>query len=174
MYAYAIWRRAPFIALLIVIVVISYAPAVTEGTSTIRLSALTTPSVVTHVYVQAASVSLHRQGFLNDTGWTTISQGFPVVDLLSSASQPLASTISSTTVHSGRFDMVRIFFANSTIVIGGVKTPVAAPSPLELNMTLLVSPNGISDLLLLVAFDYAAFFENTPSLSFVLVRTSTS
>lgn len=174
MYAYAVWRRAPFIALLIVILVITYAPAVTEGTSTIRLAAVFTPSVVTHVYVQAVSISLHRQGLLNDTGWTTVSQSFPIVDLLSSTSPPPASTISSATIHSGRFDIVRIFFANSTIVIGGAKTPVAAPSPLELNVTLLVSPNGISDLLLLVAFDYTAFFMSTPSLSFVVVRASTS
>ena len=174
MYAYPIWRRAPFIALLIVIVVISYSPAITEGTSTIRLAAVFTPSLVNHVYVQAASVSLHRQGFLNDTGWTTLSQSFPVIDLLSSTGPSLASTVSTATIHSGRYDMVRIFFANSTIVIGGAKTPVAAPSPLELNLTILVAPNGISDLLLLVAFDYAAFFASTPSLSFVLVRASAS
>lgn len=172
MYAYPIWRRAPFIALLIVVVLLGYAPAVTEGTSTVRLAALSTPSVVTHVYIQALSVSLHRQGFLNDTGWTVISQNFPVVDLLTSGGEPLASTVSSGTIHSGRFDMVRIFFTNSTIVLGGARTPVAAPSPLELNMTLLVSPSGISDLLILVAFDYAAFFASTPSLSFVLVRAS--
>ena len=70
--------------------------------------------------------------------------------------------------------MVRIFFANSTAIISGVKTAVAAPSPLELNMTVLVPPNGTSDVLLLVAFDYASLFASTPTLSFVLVRASAS
>ncbi len=172
MYPYPVWRRAPFIGLLLIVLVIAYAPATTLGTSTLRLTALFTPSIVKHIYVQASSISLHRQGYLNDTGWTTISQTFPIIDIVAPSSQSAAQTISSATVHSGRYDQVRIFFANSTAVIGGSSESMAPPAPIFLNNTLLVSPNGTTDLQIIVAFDYTALLAATPSLNLVLVRTS--
>ncbi len=170
------WRRLPFIGLLIVIFVISYAPATTEGTATVRLADLSAPSIVSHIYIEVSSIEFHREGFPS-TGWVTISQSFPVVDLLSPANQSVAHTISSASIHSGRYDSMRIFFTNSTVVISGVnppEVPVAAPPSLVVNATLLVSPNGIGDLLLVVAFDYASLLSTTPSLSFVLVRISSA
>jgi len=170
MYSFPIWRRAPFIALLIVVVIISYAPATTQGTATVRLNALSSPSTVSHIFVEVSSMELHHQGLANSTGWVTISQSFPVIDLLAITSQSSSQAIGSASIHSGRYDSLKIFFTNSTIVIDGVRTLVAAPSVLSLTVTLPVSPNGNGDLLLVVAFDYAAIFASPASLSFTLIR----
>ena len=164
----------PFLAVLIVVLVINYAPATTQGTSTVAISALSAPSIVAHVYVRVSSISLHHAGFLNNTGWTSISQTFPIIDLLASARQSIAPTVSTATIHSGRYDLATIYFANSTLVINGTKTPVSAPPPLSLNMLLEIYPNATNDLFILVSFDYAAFFATTPSLYLVLVSARAS
>jgi hypothetical protein len=170
MYSLPIWRRAPFIALLIVVIIISYAPATTQGTATVRLTALSAPSIVSHIYVEVSSMELHEQGYPNSTGWVMLSQSFPIIDLLASANQSPSQAIASASIHSGRYDTVKILFTNSTILIDGVRTPVAAPSLLSLSLTFPLSPNGNGDLLLVVAFDYAAIFASPPLLSFALIR----
>lgn len=172
MYSLSVWRRAPFIALLVVVVVIAYAPATTQGTATVRLAALSTPSIVSHIFVQVSNMELHSQGFPNSTGWITISKSFPIIDLLSATNQSLSQTIGSATVHTGRYDALRIFFTNATLIVNGARTPVAAPPSLDVNATMLVPPNGIHDLLLVVAFDYAAIIATSPSLVFTLIRVS--
>src|SRR6266571_1729923 len=60
MYSFPAWRRAPFIALLIIIFVIAYAPATTQGTATVRLAALVSPSNVSHMYVSLSSIQVNR------------------------------------------------------------------------------------------------------------------
>jgi hypothetical protein len=172
MYSFPLWRRAPFIALLVIVMVIVYAPATAQGTATVRIAALSVPSIVGHIYIQVSSIELHSQGFPNSTGWTRISNSFPIIDLLSPANQSLSQTIGSATVHSGRYDALRIFFTNSTLIVNGAKTPVGAPPSLDVNATMLVSPNGIGDLLLVVGFDYAEIIATSPSLIFILIRVS--
>jgi hypothetical protein len=172
MYSFPLWRRAPFIALLVIVMVIAYAPSTTEGTATVRLAALSVPSIVGHIYVQVSSIELHSQGFPNSTGWTTMSKSFPIIDLLSPANRSLSQTIGSVTVHSGRYDALTIIFTNSTLIVNGAKTSVAAPPSLNVNATMLVSPNGIGDILLVIGFDYAEIIANSPSLSFILIRVS--
>lgn len=174
MYPFPVWRRAPFLALLIVILVIAYAPSTARGTSTFRLAALSSPSAVSHIYVRLSSLDLHGQGYPNGTGWTTLNGPFPVIDLLSQTNQSLSQTISSATIHSGRYDLERIFFTNATIVVGSTRIPVAAPPALQISSTLPVSPNGVSDLLIIVSFDYAAIFASSPSLTFTPVKVSTA
>jgi hypothetical protein len=170
MYAFPIWRRAPFIALLIIVIVIGYAPGTTQGTATVRLTALSAPSIVSHIYIEVSSMELHQQGYPNSTGWVMLSHSFPIIDLLASANQSPSQAIGSASIHSGRYDAVKIFFKNSTIVIDGLRTPIGAPSLLSLSVTFPLSPNGNGDLLLVVAFDYAAILATPPSLSFVLIR----
>jgi uncharacterized protein DUF4382 len=169
MYSFPVWRRAPFISLLIIIFVIAYAPATTLGTATIRFAAQSAPSSINHIYLGISSIQLHREGFLN---WTTIPQPLPIIDLLSTTSQSTPQTITSASVHSGRYDAIKIFFTSSTISISGRNQTVAAPPELDANTTMLVAPNGIGDLLLIVAFDYAALYATTPSLSFILISVS--
>jgi Domain of unknown function (DUF4382) len=170
-YPYAAWRRILFVAVLVVIIVIAFAPATTQGTLFLRFSSLSSPSIVSHVYVGFTQVSLHQAGYLNSSGWVIITQSFPNIDLLSNQAIPL--TVTSAPIHSGRYDEIRVTFSNSTLVIAGQRTPMSAPSVLSANVTLPVSPSGIGDILLVVAFDYSALFSSQPSLSFVLIRAST-
>jgi hypothetical protein len=177
MYQYPLWRRLPFIAILIAVLAISYTPATAQGTITVRISALASPSIISHLYVGAATVQLHHEGYFSNQGWTNITQSFLPVDLLSSTSQTTAQTLISVTVHTGRFDMVRILFSNSSMIIAGgnpARQSLIAPSPLNLNETLVVSPSGTGDLDLLVAFDYASLLGTSPVLGLVLVRASTA
>lgn len=172
MYSFPVWRQAPFIGLLIVVLVITYAPATTQGTTTVRLSSLRASSVVTHVYVQVSSAQAHADGFPNSTGWTSFAQPFPLIDMVSPSNQSISQIIASSTVHSGRFDELRIFFTNSTVVIGGTRTSLAAPAPVDLRPTIAVSPNGTTDVLIVVALDYTGLFANPPTLSFTVTQTS--
>jgi hypothetical protein len=177
MYPYPLWRRVPFIAVLIAILAISYTPATTTGTATVRISAIATPSIISHLYTGATTIQLHHQGYANNEGWTNITQLFPTVDLLTSTNQTTAQTLITATVHSGRFDTIRILFANSSMVITGTTSgqqPIIAPSPLTVNATLLVSPDGTGDLDIVVAFDYSTLFSTPPALTLVLVRASTA
>jgi hypothetical protein len=169
-YHYAAWRRILFVAVLVVIIVVAFAPATTQGTVLLRFSSLTSSSVVTHIFVGFTQIALHQAGYLNSSGWVIISQNFPHIDLLSN--QTIPPTVTSTLIHSGRYDQIRLIFSNSTIVISGRPVPVPAPPTLSTNMTLPVPPSGIGDILLVVAFDYSALFSSQPSLSFVLIRAS--
>lgn len=172
MYSFPLWRQAPFIALLIVVLVITYAPATTQGTTTVRFSALRTSNIVTHIYIQVSSAQAHVAGFPNSTGWTSFTQPFPIVDMVSPSNQSISQLIASSTVHSGRFDELRIFFTNSTVVIGGTRTSLAAPAPIDLRPNIHVSPNGTTDVLIVVALDYTGLFANPPNLSFTVILTS--
>jgi hypothetical protein len=169
-YPYASWRRILFVGVLVVIMVIAFAPATTQGTVFLRFSSLTSSSVVNHIYVGFTQIALHQFGYLNSSGWVLISQNFPHLDLLSS--QVIPPTVTSATIHSGRYDQIRLFFSNSTVVIAGRPVALPAPPMLSGNVTFPVSPNGIGDILLVIAFDYSALFSNQPSLSFFLVRVS--
>jgi len=171
-YPYAAWRRILFVAVLVVIIVIAFAPATTQGTMLLRFSSLTSSSVVSHIYIGFTQIALHQTGYLNSSGWVIISQRFPTIDLLSS--QTIPPTVSSAPIHSGRYDQIRIVFSNSTVVRAGLPLAMSSPSMLSVNVTLPVPPSGIRDILLVVAFDYSTLFSTPPSLSFVLVRVSTA
>ncbi|HXL50201.1 MAG TPA: hypothetical protein VN949_00150 [Candidatus Limnocylindrales bacterium] len=175
-YPYAAWRRILFVAVLVVIIVIAFAPATTQGTLFLRLSSLSTPSVISHIYIGFTEISLHEVGYVNSSicdacGWITISQSFPTVDLLSNLMIP--PTVTSAPIHSGRYDEIRVSFSNSTVIIPGSQPiPISAPPRLSTNMTLPVPPGGVGDILLVVGFDYSTLFSGQPSLSFVLIRAS--
>ena len=169
-YPYAAWRRILFVAALVVVIVIAFAPATTQGTVLLRFSSLTSFSAVNHIYVGFTQIALHQTGYLNSSGWVIISQNFPHIDLLSN--QAIPPTVTSAPIHSGRYDQIRVVFSNSTMVIAGRSIPVPAPPLLSSNMTLPIPPSGIGDILLVVAFDYSALFTSQPSLSFVLLRSS--
>jgi len=170
-YPYAAWRRILFVAVLVVIIVIAFAPATTQGTLFLRFFSLSSPSAVNHIYVGFTQIALHQAGYLNSSGWVTISQRFATIDLLSN--QIIPPTVTSAPVHSGRYDEIRIAFSNSTLVRAGNSFAMSAPSMLGANVTLPVPPSGVGDIMLVVAFDYSALFSSPPSLSFVLIRTST-
>ena len=173
-YPFPGWRRVLFVAVLVVVIVISLAPSVTQGTVTLRIYSLSAPSVVNHIYVGFTKVQFHEAGLPNSTGWTTVMQGFPNIDLLSGSQQLIPQEVTSAQINSGRYDSVKLVFSNSTISLGGRNIAVSPPSSLNANVTLPVPPNGIGDLLIIVAFDYSTVFASAPSLSFTLVRASSA
>lgn len=163
-------------AILLVAIVLNYAPATAQGTATVRLATLSAPSIVSHLYIQLSSLQLHQLGYLNSSGWTAVSQAFPVVDLLSPSNQAMPPIVTSSPIHSTTYDSIRLSFTNSTATIYGKQISLAAPPQLAANMTLRVPPNGTGDLQIIVAFDYAQLFptqSTQPVLTFVLIRVST-
>ncbi len=173
MYSLPAWKRALFVGVLLVVIVIAFAPSTTQGTVTVRLYGLSAPSVVGHVYLALARVGFHEAGLPNGTGWIIISQGFPNFDLVSPSGQNTPQSIMSSQIRSGRYDAMTLTFSNSTAIIAGRSVALSAPSTLAANATLPIPPNGIGDVLLVVSFDYSALFINQPSLSLTLVRMST-
>src|SRR5437016_14508136 len=83
-YPYAAWRRILFVAVLVVIIVIAFAPATTQWTIFLRFSSLSSSSAVNHIYVGFTQIALHQAGFVNSTGWIIVSHSFPKIDLLRS------------------------------------------------------------------------------------------
>ncbi|HZY95283.1 MAG TPA: DUF4382 domain-containing protein [Candidatus Bathyarchaeia archaeon] len=116
-------------------------------------------------------VDLHEAGFPSTTGWVTITHSLSHVDLVSS-NQTTPQTVTSASVHSGRYDGIMITFSNSTLVIAGRPVPVSAPPVVKANFTLPVPPNNTGDVFLVLDFDYSSLFANPPSLSFTVVQVS--
>ncbi len=172
MYPLPAWRRVLFVAILLIVIIIAFAPSTTRGTVTVRLYSFYTPSVVSHVYLGLAKVQLHEAGLPNSTGWTTVSQGFPSFDLISTNGQISPQIIMSSQLHSGRYDAMTFAFSNSTVILAGRPVSLSSPLALSANMTLPIPPNGIGDVLLVLSFDYLALFASPPSLSLTLIRVS--
>ena len=173
MYALPAWRRVLFVAILVIVIIIAFAPATTQGTVTVRLYSFSAPSLVGHLYLGLTKVQFHEAGLPNSTGWVTISQGFPNFDLISTNGQISPPIIMSSQIRSGRYDAMNFAFSNSTVVIAGRPVPLPPPSALSANMTVPVPPNGFGDVLLVVSFDYSALFVSQPSVSLTLVQVST-
>src|SRR5712692_6097385 len=97
-YRYPRWQRLPFLGVLIVILVLSYAPSVTQGTINIRIYALIPQGIVSHLYTSFSSVQLHVAGFPQQTGLVTIGQSHfvPKFDLLPIPGRYVPGSILST------------------------------------------------------------------------------
>lgn len=169
-YAYPGWRRIIFGSVLVVLVVVSMAPSVSQGTVAVSWYGVAPRGVVNHVFVGFSKIELHEAGFPDTSGWTVISKKFSNVDLVSSPGQSLPQQISFSSVHSARYESIRITFSNATIVYGGRSTSVAAPLPVRENVTLIVPPNSIGDVLFVVSFDYLSLVGQPPSLNLRIVQ----
>lgn len=170
-YRYPSWRRTIFAAVLVIVVVIAFSPSVSHGTVTLRLYGSSARSVVNHVYVSFTRVELHEAGLPSTTGWVAITKGLSQVDLVSS-NQTMPQTVTSTSVHSGRYDGIMITFSTTTLVIAGKQVPVTAPPIVKANFTLPVPPNSTGDVFLALDFDYSGVFANPPSLSLIVLQVS--
>ena len=152
------------------VAVVAMAPSISQGTVTIRMYGYSGSSLVTHLYVGFTNINLHEAGFLNGTGWVTITKGLSTIDLASRPAQAVPQIVSSTLVHSGRYDGIAVIFSNSTLVVGGRSTSIAPASPIRANVTLPVPPNSNGDIFLVVSFDYGSLFSNPPTLSLTIVQ----
>ena len=173
MYPLPAWRRVLFVAILLIVIIIAFAPSTTQGTVTVRLYSLSAPSIVSHLYLGLSKVQFHEAGLPDSSGWITILQGFPNFDLISTNGQITPPTIMSSQIRSGRYDTINLAFSNSTVIIAGRPVPLPPPSALSANMTVPVPPNGIGDVLLVVSFDYSALLASPPSITLTLIQVST-
>jgi len=174
-YPYPAWRRIVFVAALIVVIVISFAPSVTQGTVNVRVYGFVQGAAISHIYVRFSEVSLHTAGYPPESGWVTLTQLLPSVDLVPHPSQPVPQPLVSVQIQSGRYDAVRLVAANSTVVIDNAPgMAVPAGSTVNANMTLPVPPSGAGDLLVVLLVDYAQLLGSQPALSLTLLHATTA
>ena len=168
-YRFPSWRRLLFVAVLLIILVLTLAPSVSKGTINVRVYALIPRGAVTHLIASFTDVQLHTAGLPDSAGWVKAGQNAigPNVDLIPQSNQLLPGTILSTSITSGRYDTIRMTFSNSTLVVdSGQKTPVAAASsPLSANAIVSVPPNGNGDVLFILTLDYSLLISTSPSIS---------
>lgn len=174
-YLYPPWRRIVFVAALIVVLVISFAPSVTQGTVNVRVYGFVQGAAISHIYVRFSEVSLHTAGYPAESGWITLTKLLPIVDLVPQPNQAASEQIVSVQIQSGRYDAVRLVATNSTVVIDNAPgMAVSAGSTVNANMTLPVPPSGTGDLLLVVLVDYAELLGSQPVLSLTLLQATTA
>ncbi len=172
-YPYPQWRRVVFAALLIAIVSISFIPSITEGTLIVRISGFIPGAVITHIYVKFSEVSFHTAGYPPDTGWTTLTNLLPRVDLVPQSSNDVPDAIISARIQSGRYDAFRLVAANSTVVIDNAPTFQISTGPtIAGNATIPVRPNGFGDILIVLLVDYNSILATQPELSLRLLQAT--
>src|SRR5690349_5424278 len=118
MYPYPGWRRVIFAAVLIVVLVITLAPSITQGTIKVYIYGVTTPGVIDHLYVKFTSLQFHTNGVGFLAGWVNVTQITPTVDLVPIPSQFLPQIVASAQITSGRYDAIRLIMTNSTAIVG--------------------------------------------------------
>ncbi len=161
-----------FVAALVVVLVIALAPSITQSTIKVHIYGLTTPGVIDHLYVKFTSLQFHTFGFRSDTGWVTVNETTPTIDLIPVPTQFLPQIVASAQITSGRYDAVRLFMTNSTALIGSTRIPLSNTPTLSANFTLPIPPNGFGDILLLVSFDDSLALANPAALSIQVVQIS--
>ncbi len=172
-YPFAAWRRVIFVAALIVILVIAFAPSITQGTVNIRVYGFVPGGPVSHLYVKFSEVSLHTAGYPEDSGWVTLTNLLPRVDLVPQPNQLVPESIISARIQSGRYDAIKLVASNSTLVLASSPgVPISTGSTVNANVTLPIPPNGIGDVLFLLVVDYSALLSSQPTLSLTLLQAT--
>ena len=164
-----------FGALLIVILVVTLAPSVTQGTVNVRVYGFIPGGTVSHIYVKFSEVSLHTAGYPADSGWVNFANVLPRVDLVPQPSQLVPDALISARIQSGRYDAIRLVAANSTVVIDN--TPglrVVTGSTVSANVTLPVPPSGIGEVLVLILVDYSLILASEPQLSLSVLQITSA
>ncbi len=174
-YPFPSWRRVVFVASLILILIVTFIPSVTQGTVNVRVTGfIPGGGIVTHIYVKFSEVSLHTAGYPLETGWVSFAHVLPRVDLVPQSTQPAPDAIVSARIQSGRYDLARLVAANSTIIIDN--TPgfgIPTGSTVSADVTLPIRPNGIGEVLVVVIVDYSGILDSEPQLTLrVLHATS--
>ena len=172
-YPFPSWRRVTFVALLIIVLVVALAPSITQGTVSVRVYGLVDSGVVSHVFVKFSQVQLHTAGYPSNSGWLTLSQTLPRVDLVPKPGQLVPETITSLQVQSGRYDSIKLLIQNATIVVNnGPGIPISSGPSLAANVTLPVPPNRSGEVLFVVTLDYSLLVADPPSLVISILQTT--
>ena len=172
MYLYPGWRRVLFVAVLVVVLVVALAPSITEGTVKVHIYGLTSPGVIDHLYIKITSLQFHTYGLGFGTGWVTLNETTPTIDLIPVPTQFLPQIVATAQITSGRYDAIRLYMTNSTALVGTNHLSLSNKPTLNANFTLPLPPNGYGDVLLLVSFDESLVLANPAALSIQIVQTS--
>ncbi len=172
-YPYPQWRRVTFAALLIAIVSISFIPSITEGTLVVRVHGFIPGGAISHIYVKFSEVSVHTAGYPPDTGWTTIGNLLPRVDLVPQSANTVPDAIISARIQSGRYDAFKLVAANSTIIVDNAPAFQISTGPtITGNTSIPVPPNGFGDILIVLLVDYNSILATQPQLSLRLLQAT--
>ncbi len=167
------WRRIPSVALVIVILVLILAPPISQGTVNVRIYSSTPQGVVSHVFVKFSQVELHTAGLPGESGWVTLTQTVPRIDLVSLPGQFVPSTLLSSKMQSGRYDSIRLSIADSTVVLtNSPGTPVSTKLVVAANATIPIPANGNGDVLVVLGLDYTLLTSSPPSLSATILQVT--
>jgi Domain of unknown function (DUF4382) len=174
MYPYPGWRRVIFVAVLLVVLVLTLIPSITQGTIKIHIYGLGGTGALDHLFVSFKSLQLHTFGFAftANTGWISLNQSTAPIDLIQAPGQYLPKTVESAPITTGRYDAIRLIMTNSTAQVGTKSFSLSNTPVLDANFTLPISPNGFGDVLLLLSFDYALILQSPGTLSIRIVQTS--
>lgn len=171
MYPFPGWRRVIFVAVLVVVIVVAFAPSVTEGTVRLHIFGVTPAGAISHLFVKFSSLQFHSYGFASGSGWVNTTET-ETVDLIDLSVQFLPRQAASVPIVSGRYDAIRMFMTNSTAVIGASRISLLNTPTLSANFTLPISPNGFGDILVQVTFDDSLILATPGTLSIQVIRTS--
>ncbi|HZD13052.1 MAG TPA: DUF4382 domain-containing protein [Candidatus Binatus sp.] len=180
-YHYPFWRRGVFVALMILVLFTALVPPFSKGTLNVQVYSITAPGVTQHLYLDVSQMELHISGTPPDTGWVSTTGKLPTLDLVGLNAIASTSSLISYQIQSGRYDQVRISVlqaritrvgnGNLTSSVCGSGTAVC--SPITVNATVSVPPNGFGNLLLVVSPDYSLLLSSPPSLSLSVVQVAT-
>lgn len=149
-----------------VILVVAFAPSITQGTVNVRVYGFAQEGPISHVYVKFSEVALHTTGYPADSGWVTYRNLLPFVDLVPQPGQVIPGSITSVRIQSGRYDSLKLVASNSTVIIANSqRVPLSGGTTISANVTLPIPPNRVGDVLVVVTFDYAQLLSAQPSLS---------
>jgi len=174
-YQFPSWRRLIFLAGLIAILLLTLTPSVTKGNINVRVYALLPQGIVKHFYSSFTGIQVHVAGLPDSNGWSSIGKNptGSTVDLIPQSSQLIPSVVLVTSLPSGRYDSIKMSFANSTLVLqNGVKIPIATGPSLVASATISVPPNGNGDLLFVLSFDYSLLIATNPSISTTITQVN--
>ena len=172
MYLYPGWRRVIFVAVLVVVLVLTLTPSITQGTIKIHIYGLTGAGVIDHLFVGFKSLQFHTFGLASNVGWVSMNQSTAAIDLVQSPGQYLPRIVESAPITSGRYDAMRLFMTNSTAQVGARSLSLSNSPVLDANFSLPIAPNGFGDVLLLLSFDYTLILQSPGTLSIRIVQTS--
>ncbi len=169
------WRRIIFVAALLVILVVTFGPAISQGTVNVSIYGPPSDGVFSHIFVKITKVELHTASFPAASGWITLTQIVPKVDIVSSPGQFIPEAILSSQIQSGRYDSIRLSVSNATAMVGNTQTiPVSNNLILTSNVVVPVPPNGAGDVLVVLTVNYSQLLDSTPSLDMQILQATSS
>ncbi|OLD01169.1 MAG: hypothetical protein AUJ07_11895 [Crenarchaeota archaeon 13_1_40CM_3_53_5] len=170
-YPFPKWRQLVFVAVLIAVLVVTLAPPVSQGTIRVRVAGVIPPGIVSHVYIRFISVQLHVSGFPGSSGFVTLTQLLPRIDLVQPQNQLALDPLISAKISSGRYDEITLQADNATIVnSNGQSIPISIGKSVSAVVTVPVPPNRSGDVLVILNADYVQLISATPFISLSLVQ----